>query len=278
MSSIRDNARAILDAAIPEKAVITSDGSTAGKYTEMTGISHETLTKNWAGGGIMTGCNGFTGWYGAKMGSKTYLGGFDLQGIVNRAGKPDAWVSSAPDNRPAYGDILRHAAFHVDVCVGFDGNILLRAAGGQGGKGAGHDIIKRVRGTSKYDPKKLLGWIDIDIYFAASAAPVAGDATMMWLYGWWKVWDGNFYYYYFGPGGVVQYTKSRPSSTSGPPTHASNTGVYTYTPNQLVIEWKRVIGAEEPCRETFYNAAPGCRQMNATSNLYSPLVAVRDLN
>jgi len=100
-----------------------------------------------------------------------------------------------------------------------------------------------------------------------------------WLKGWWKVWDGNYYYYFFGPGGVVQYTKTKPSNTSGPPIRADNIGSYTYTPpNQLVITWNQVPGAEAACRETFYNAVSGCQQMNATSTLYSPLVATRRLS
>lgn len=275
MSTIRDKARNILDAALPGNSVIRSDDP---RYKEMTGYTQERLLESWGQGGKLTGCNGFTGWYGQKMGSKTYLGGFDLQKIVSDAGKPDAWVQSRSDNRPAYGDILLHKSFHVDVCVGFDGDILLRAAGGQGGSKVGYDIIKRVRGTGKYDHTKLVGWIDIDIYFDTSATPATVDATMMWLYGWWKVWDGNYYYYFFGPGGVVQYTKSKPSNISGPPIRPDNTGTYTYTLNQLVINWKQVIGAEFACRETFYNAVQGCKQMNANSNLYSPLVASRDLN
>lgn len=98
------------------------------------------------------------------------------------------------------------------------------------------------------------------------------------LKGWWKVWDGNYYYYFFGSSGVVHYTKLKPSSTGGPPIHADNTGRYIFTsPNQLVIMWKQVPGAEVACEETFYNAVPGCRQMNAMSNLYSPLVATRNL-
>jgi hypothetical protein len=167
LSDIRDKARGIIDAALPlPNTVITSDGPTAAKYNEMTGLSQDTLTANWATGGIMTGCNGFTGWYGTKMGSKKYLGGFDLKHLAAIAGKPDAWIVSTNDNRPQYGDILRHASFHVDVSLGFDGDILLRAAGGQGGKAVGHDIIKRVRGLAPYDPKKLVGWIDIDRFFA----------------------------------------------------------------------------------------------------------------
>jgi hypothetical protein len=42
-----------------------------------------------------------------------------------------------------------------------------------------------------------------------------------------------------------------------------------------VITWNKVAGASTSCQETFYNAADGCEQMNATSNLYSPLVATR---
>jgi murein DD-endopeptidase MepM/ murein hydrolase activator NlpD len=105
---------------------------------------------------------------------------------------------------------------------------------------------------------------------APSVGPILG-----WLNGWWKVWDGNTYYYFFGPSGVVQYTKTPPRDTSAPPQRADNHGRYTYTPpNQLVVMWNQVPG-EAACRETFYNAVPGCRQMNATSNLYSPLVGTR---
>jgi hypothetical protein len=160
MTEIRDK---ILDLALPVGKVITSDGATAAQYTRLTGLTHKMLTDNWAKGGIMTGCNGFTGWYGSQMGSKKYLGGFDLKKSL-RMQVSQIPGESTPDNRPMYGDILRHTAFHVDIALDFDGDILLRAAGGQGGKKAGHDIIRRVRGASKYDPKSLMGWINIDLY------------------------------------------------------------------------------------------------------------------
>ena len=38
MSAIRDKAREVLDAAVPPTAVITSNGATAAKYTQLTGI------------------------------------------------------------------------------------------------------------------------------------------------------------------------------------------------------------------------------------------------
>jgi hypothetical protein len=166
VSAIRDAAQALLDKELPDRKTITSDGPTAGKYTEMTGLSHKALTDNWAAGGIMTGCNGFTGWYGSKLGSKMYIGVFDLKFLAAKAGKPNSWIVSAKDNRPQYGDILRHTAFHVDVCAGYDGDMLIRAAGGQGGRAAGHDIIKRVHGPAAYNWANLSGWIDIDLYFA----------------------------------------------------------------------------------------------------------------
>ena len=115
MSAIRDKARTILDGALPSTTVITSNGPLGSKYTEMTGLSHKALTDNWATGGIMTGCNGFTGWYGRKMGSSTYLGVFDLQGVVKKAGRPGAWVPSTRENRPQYGDIAQEHAHRAQV-------------------------------------------------------------------------------------------------------------------------------------------------------------------
>jgi hypothetical protein len=106
-----------------------------------------------------------------------------------------------------------------------------------------------------------------------------GDAAEIpvpdWPYGWWKVWDGNTYYYYFGPDGIAKYIKTPPYNTRTAPPHANNVGRFTYTPNTLIVTWNKLAGVEEACRETFYNAAQGCQQMNANSNLYSPLVATR---
>lgn len=99
------------------------------------------------------------------------------------------------------------------------------------------------------------------------------------LKGWWRVLeDGEYYYYFVGSGGAVQYTKAAPSSTSAPPLRADNKGTYKFTPpDTLVITWNRVAGAEAACQETFYNAVRGCQQMNANSNLYSPLLATRQM-
>jgi hypothetical protein len=270
MSAIREKALAILTAAIPPGAVITSNGATAKKFTELTGTTHQTLLDNWAKGGQLTTCNGFTGWFGRKMGVGFGIGGFDLQGIAAKAGRPDAWVVAADDVYPDTGDILRHASFHVDVALEWEGALLLRAASGQGGKNAGCDIIKRVGGTAPYQSSKLQGWLDIE--------KLLGDATASsgpeWFQGWWKVWDGNTYYYYFEPLGQVSYVKSRPL-TKNAPKYPVSRGRYRYedSAGRLTIDWQSV--GEGSTRETFWNAAPNAGMMNATSSRYSPLVATR---
>jgi len=164
-TGIRAKARKIIDDALPPNKIITSDGPTADQFKRMTGVSQDTLEKNWAKGGHLTCCNGFTGWFGAQLGSKQYMGVFDLKHLAEINGTKDAWVVSTASNRPKYGDILRHVSFHVDVCLDFSGDLLLRAAGGQGGPIAHHDVIRRVDGKLAYDWKKLIGWIDIESYF-----------------------------------------------------------------------------------------------------------------
>jgi hypothetical protein len=106
-------------------------------------------------------------------------------------------------------------------------------------------------------------------------APLPG-AELEWPMGWWRVWDGNNWYYYLGPNGVAMSTKTPPYNTRKPPANPHNTGVWAYyAPRTLVVTWKLVSGAPMPCQETFYNADDGCAQMNANSNLYSPLVATQ---
>ena len=159
MSNVRQRARDLLDGAVPAGRQITSNGSTAAQFTKLTGgVTHDTLVKNWEKGGIMTACNAFVGWYAAQLGSKTYLGRFDLEKVLPDIGKGDAWVTSANGLRPQYGDILRHKSFHVDVALDFDGDLLNRVAAGQGGRSRGCDIICRVSGKGSYNVQNLQGW------------------------------------------------------------------------------------------------------------------------
>lgn len=97
---------------------------------------------------------------------------------------------------------------------------------------------------------------------------------LRWLVGWWKVWDGNDYYYFFDDAAKVVYTETEPT-TSAAPGSPANRGTYSFHGvGQLVVRWNALPGLG-PAVETFYNARPGATQMNANSNMYSPLVATR---
>jgi hypothetical protein len=97
---------------------------------------------------------------------------------------------------------------------------------------------------------------------------------LSWLRGWWTVWDGNYYYYFFDHTGNVVYIETKPT-TSAAPTSPENRGTYSSDgTSQLVVTWNALPGSG-PTIETFYNARRGATQMNANSNLYSPLVATK---
>jgi hypothetical protein len=63
--------------------------------------------------------------------------------------------------------------------------------------------------------------------------------------------------------------------TSGAPASPKNRGTYGFNEaGELVVKWN-AVGSLGPAIETFYNARQGATQMNANSNLYSPLVATK---
>lgn len=100
------------------------------------------------------------------------------------------------------------------------------------------------------------------------------DTGLSWLQGWWDVSDGNQYYYFFGPKGFVQYTKSKPASTAKPLAVGMNQGVYSVTDDHtLYIDWNPADGGATV--ETFPGARSGSTHLAGTSNRYAPLVATR---
>jgi hypothetical protein len=246
MTDIRERAKEILSAVPPLGQQVNSDGPTAALFTKLTGgVTHATLVKNWEKGGIMTTCNEFVGWYAAQLGSKKYLGRFDLVTYLPTIGKENAWVKSTEDARPKYGDICRHTAFHVGVSLDFDGDVWNHVDSGQGGPKAGHDVIKRTRGTNPYDFKKIQGWVDLDLYFASAeqTLPVPN-----WLLGWWKVtWRGQFYYYYYNRDYQVKWTRFMPRDTSLPPLLAvEDTGNFAIGfPIAVTNRWATTGSVEE---------------------------------
>jgi len=214
---IRQKAIRIMEA-VP--VPIASDKSPLfSKYAH--GTTHQDLVDAWDKGSQQTTCMDFVGWYGIELGMKEYIGGFDLKGFMQKAGKPYAWVPSTEDARPKRGDICRHTAYHVGLSFDIDDeDVWTRLDSGQGGRGQGRDIINRVRDVP-YDWTKLQGWIDIELYFGG---PPSGPVPP-WLLGWWKVtWRGQTYYYFFDRNRQVKYTKVLVQSSLQPPLAPDDTG------------------------------------------------------
>ncbi len=271
MGQARDRARKIIEAIPTEPITSKWHGALFQKYT---GTSHATLEANWKAGGIMTCCNGFAGWYGREMGAKPYLGRFDLEKFLPTIGKGHTWIKSTADKRPKYGDILIHAKLHEDVALDFDGDILNRIAAGQGGKSAGTDILKRVRGTEPYSHTKLLGWIDIDFFFDEAVAPAEVEQPVpYWLPGWWVVtWRGQPFYYHFDGSHKVRWTQFKPVNLALAPAAANDTGSLAIdTAAGLTIRW----GATGSVERLALLPSVGAQRLGGTWNGSERLDAVR---
>lgn len=158
MSSPRDKARGIIEQ-IPNRD-ITSTGD-SDMFTRLTNTPHATMKADWDKGGIMTACNGWTGYYSATLG-RAGLGVFDLPGVGG-----GAFVTADGSVRPQYGDVFRMKKLHVGVSLECSENgdwWVLEA--GQGGKSTGFDILRRSK--KKFVNAEVMGWIDIDIWLDPS--------------------------------------------------------------------------------------------------------------
>ncbi len=266
---VRARAKAYLDAVPPLGQQITSTGATAGLFTKLTGTTHATLAQNWAGGGIRTTCNDFVGTFARAMGTKEYLGRFDLATYLPKIGKGHAWVPAKSGARPGYGDLVRFASFHMGVSLDFDGGTWNTVESGQGGPKAGCDIIKRKQ--REYDAGKIEGWVDLAVYLdvPAQKGPMPEE-----LAGWWKVmWRGEAFYYYFTPDRRVVWTQMRPHVTTKPPALPGDSGVYSVdASSQVTIRWGATGSVE---RLGAAPAAGGVGSMTGTWNGIEPLTAER---
>lgn len=278
---IRDDARSFLDRELPA-AVTYRSNDADGKYLKLTGYTQKKLTDSWDSGENLSGCNAFVGKYCAGIGLPG-LGGFPLQDMLSSHGKAEAWVESLEGSEPQYGDILRHKVFHVDVSLGVDGTSkkLTRAAAGQNRfKADRYDTVKRVEGDGRFDWTKLEGWVDIEILAgekSGSLGTAPTDKSHAWLYGWWTVWDGNTYYYFFHASGIVIYTMKKPTRGELPPAHPGNSGKYAIAAGgEVVVTWKKVAGSSAGATvETFGFSEENLRFMRGTSTNYGDLLATK---
>lgn len=193
------------------KTEIRSDNDAA-LFNELTKQTHEKLMANWLTGGYQTCCIDFVCVYAAKLGidiigpipkaqyNKNTDGYFQLEETLKKAGLSHCFVSAkTPGAKPKYGDILRHVAFHVDVCTGWVGEKMYRIQGGNsshprhpkdkdGNKIEGYpleedkvkirkeyDNVMKMTPKTDYDSKAILGWLDIDKYFGATSPEITVD-------------------------------------------------------------------------------------------------------
>ena len=97
-----------------------------------------------------------------------------------------------------------------------------------------------------------------------------------WLLGWWKVDDGNLYYYYFNDSHVVTYTKVEPKNVAHPPVKQPlNEGAVTISQNAttITLDWNPADGGET--RETFTRLPTTTESMLGVSNRYGKLSATK---
>lgn len=271
---IRERARQILSKVPPLGQQINSVGPTAGKFVEMTGTSQATLEANWKTGGIMTTCNAFVGWFGRELGSKNYLGRFDIDTMVKKWGKEHAWIPASSGAQPKYGDIFRPKKFHMGISLDFEGGLWNTAESGQGGSKTGYDIIKRKQ--AMWDPSLMQGWVDIELLLGdgsvttPTAPKPAGVPVPEWLPGWWVVgWRHETYYYFFDRSFGVSWTLIKPSSSSQPPAGARDKGIVSLDGlNGISIVWG-ATGSVEKFIKTSND------QMSGTWNGKEALIAAR---
>lgn len=97
-----------------------------------------------------------------------------------------------------------------------------------------------------------------------------------WLVGWWKVDDGNIYYYYFSDHHVATYTKVQPKNINAPPVKQPlNEGTVSVSQNltQIIIDWNPADGGAT--KETFTRLPTVSESMTGVSNRYGPLKATK---
>ncbi len=84
---------------------------------------------------------------------------------------------------------------------------------------------------------ELLGSVEKSISSPIYVAYLVRNAnSLSWLPGWWTVWDGNYYYYFFDLSGSVVYIESEPQ-TQGAPASPKSRGTYGFNKaGELVVK------------------------------------------
>jgi len=118
-------------------------------------------------------------------------------------------------------------------------------------------------------------WSQSPIWFwhLGGGMPAPGSMVPDWLVGWWKVYDGNYYYYYFNKAGFVTHISQPPNPKWTPPMNIGNQGHVQMLEHGPRVTWNPQKGLEATV-ETYTRVGWSSEtEMNGTSNNYSPLFA-----
>lgn len=118
-------------------------------------------------------------------------------------------------------------------------------------------------------------WGQSPIWFWHIGAGMPAPSSMVpdWLVGWWKVYDGNYYYYYINKSGLAIYIDQVPNPKWTPPMHIGNQGRVQMLEHGPRITWNPK-GDLEATVETYTRLGwTSETEMNGDSNNYSPLFA-----
>jgi hypothetical protein len=114
------------------------------------------------------------------------------------------------------------------------------------------------------------------LFYEVDDGTPKGNTAPDWLQGWWEVYDGNTYYYYFSDQNVATYTKTKPAHLNTPPLRVPlNEGDVKVSNDALTVEidWNPADGGATV--ETFTRQPASTTFMNGVSNRYAPLTATK---
>lgn len=185
MSALRDWIVKNLNNLLPSAPMTIWSDTNGVQFKQLTGLSQEDLMVKWEGPkdpqtGLrvppgtdprFTTCTSFLPIFCSSVCSQGGLPAKNLGPFKMNTYK--GWVANAGGAKPAPGDffLLGSPTYieHTGVVLEVDGSNWSAVAGGAGGRGAGHDGVKRT--ALEPMPGNLMGWLDVDTYLDGWKSP-----------------------------------------------------------------------------------------------------------
>lgn len=171
---------------------IWSDTSPA-RFNQLTGVTHEELLKKWfqikkdgtpdfetkGYDPTFTTCSSFLPRFASRICQAGHIPVKSLRAFAlnTEKGWTPGWLGDAVAGGPQEGDFFQLGSggmtTHVGIIAQIHGTLWSKVAGGAGGRGSKHDGVKRTPLEGR--PGGVMGWLDVDAYFAGWSGPDLGD-------------------------------------------------------------------------------------------------------